>query len=203
MAIAMMAKSAARFGYETLIVTDERTQIAAPWLRVGSAMDDGLMMWLLKAQAAAIKASEEPAVMVSPDTLISGRLDFLMGSWDLSILTRTKPKPIVNSVIGFRPGPAVARMWDEIVDIAAGLPDESREWGADIDAVVNRLDIRRDEDKVRVVDGVTVKLIPLHGKFKSVPREGPARMLGAPIWDFKGPRKARMVEYAGLLNAHI
>jgi hypothetical protein len=201
-AIGMMAKSCERFGYRTLVVTDTVTEIESPWLRVGNASDEGLMMWLLRAQHAAIVASKEPSVMVSPDTLIAKPLNFLVGHWDLALLTRKKPKPIINSVIAFRPSPTVSSLWAQIVILAAGLPANSREWGADIDAVVERLAIQFNEDSTRNVDGVSVRLLPMEGKFQSVRHDRQPHHIQVPIWDFKGSRKRHMRGYARLLNAH-
>jgi hypothetical protein len=171
-------------------------------LRVGNAKDEGLMMWLLRAQHAAIVASQEPAIMVSPDTLIARPLNFLAGHWDLALLTRRKPKPIINSVIAFKPTPAVANLWGEIVTIAADLPEHSREWGADIDAVVDRLAIQFNEDATRNVGGASVRFLPMEGKFQSVRHDRQPHHMQVPIWDFKGSRKKHMRGYARLLNAH-
>lgn len=198
----MLEKSAAKFGYRTLVVTDSGTDIESPWLRVGSAKDDGLMMWILKAQHAAIQNADAPAIMISPDTLIAKPLDFMTG-FDLTLLTRPKPKPIINSVIAFAPSDALASLWDEIVRLAENLPDDSREWGADIDAVVQRLQIRPNESGSRNVAGVNTRFIPVEGRFQSVKRDRAPYMLQAPIWDFKGARKSLMHGYARLLNAHL
>jgi hypothetical protein len=202
-AVKMMAKSGERFGYRTLVVTDSATDIEGPWLRVGNARAEGLMMWLLRAQHAAICASTEPSIMVSPDTLIAKPLNFLMGFWDLALLTRRKPKPIINSVIAFKPTPAVASLWSDIVILAAGLPQHSRDWGADIDAVVDSLAIQFNEDSTRQIDGVCVRLLPMEGKFQSVRHDRQPHHMQAPLWDFKGSRKRHMRGYARLLNAHI
>lgn len=198
----MLEKSAAKFGYRTLVVTDEKTEIESPWLRAGDAKEDGLMMWLLKAQYAAICKADAPAIMVSPDTLIAKPLDFLAGH-DLTLLTRKKPKPIINSVIAFTPSDALAALWDEIVRLAENLPADSREWGADIDAVVNRLAIKPNEKSIRSVAGVNVRLLAMDGLFQSVKRERAPHRIDAPIWDFKGARKSLMPGYARLLNAHL
>lgn len=203
-AIKMLEKSAAKFGYETLIVTDQDTEIDTPWLRWGDAKRDGVMMWLLKAQAKAIEQfSEDKAVMVSPDTLITKPLDFLFGPWDLSLLTRAKPKPIVNSVIGFRPTEQLANLWQNIVEEANALSDDSKAWGADIDAVVNVLRINPSENSGRIVNGVVVRMMPVDGIFQSVPKASDGRRINAPILDFKGPRKSLMASYAKAINAHI
>jgi hypothetical protein len=204
-AIRMLEKSAARFGYQTLIVTDRYTAMDAPWLRYGNALEDGLMMWLLRAQAAAMNGFDgEQAVMVSPDTLIAGKLDFLFGDWDVSLLTRRKPKPIINSVIGFRPSYALTDLWKTVVDAADCLPDESKQWGADIDAVVDVLEIQPMEDGVREIAGVKARLVPVTSRFQSIPKTAtkPFLMPDA-IWDFKGARKAMMPKYARLIDAHI
>ena len=201
-AILMLAKSGERFGYKTLVVTDSETDIENPWLRVGNAISDGLMMWILKAQYAAICKSSEPAVMVSPDTLIAKPLGFMVG-FDLMLLTRPKPKPIINSVIGFTPSDSLAVLWDEIVRVAENLPSDSLEWGADIDALVQRLQIQPNENGVRNVSGVNVRFLPVEGRFQSVKRDRAPYMLQSPIWDFKGARKSLMPGYARLIDADI
>lgn len=196
-AIKLLEKSAAKQGYETLVVTDEKTEIENPWLRVGDAMQDGLMMWLLKAQAAAIRAcADEMAVMVSPDTLIRQPLDFLFGNWHLALLTRLKPKPIVNSVMAFRPTPELAALWDSIITAAETLPPESKEWGADIDAVVQTLRILPRENSRRRIDGVLVKFIPMASHFESLRDASSPVRPGVSIVDFKGARKSLMQTYA-------
>lgn len=204
-AIKMLERSAARYGYQTLVVTDRYTAMDEPWLRCGNALEDGLMMWLLRAQATAMNAfGGERAVMVSPDTLIAGKLDFLFGDWDVSLLTRRKPKPIINSVIGFRPSYELTCLWKTIVDAADCLPDESKQWGADIDAVVDVLDIKPMEDAMRSIAGVNARFMPVTNLFQSIPKTAvrPSR-LPAAIWDFKGARKSMMHRYARLIDAHI
>lgn len=198
-AIGLLKRSAARFGCQTVVVTDAQTDIPA-WLRVGNAKADGVMTWLLQAQAAAIAACEsERAVMVSPDTLIAGPLDFLFGDWDVSIMTRVKPKPIVNSVIGFRPSARLWGLWQRVVSRAAELSDESKAWGADIDALVDVLGIRANENGMRDVCGVRARMMPLAGRFASAKLGERPRPMPVPIWDFKGERKALMPGYARLL----
>lgn len=186
-AIGWLRDSAARHGYETLVVTDTQTDIDA-WLRVGDAKASGLMLWILEAQAEAIRQADGPCVMVSPDSLVMGKLDGLFGNWELALLTRAKPKPIVNSVIAFQPKDRVHRLWLKIIENARTLPPSSREWGADIDAVVNCLNIRPHENGVRMVDLVRTKFIPMETVFTSVRDTKPT----TPIWDFKGNRKQNM-----------
>jgi len=186
-AIGWLRNSAAKQGYETLVVTDSKTDIDA-WLRVGDAKASGLMLWILEAQAEAIRSADGPCVMVSPDSLVMGSLDMLIGAWDVSILTRAKPKPIVNSVIGFRPSDRLHRLWLDVLETARRLPKESQEWGADIDALVDRLDIRPMESGVRNVEDVKVRLLPMDSVFTSVRDVAPK----TPIWDFKGNRKQKM-----------
>lgn len=195
----MLEKSGARFGYRTLVVTDMKTEIESPWLRVGDA-SEGLMMWILKAQHAAIKQSKEPAIMISPDTLIAKPLDFL-GGFDMTLITRHKPKPIINSVIAFKPSDALANLWGEVVDAAASLPADSLEWGADIDALVKHLKIQPNENGTRNTAGVTVRFMPMEGKFQSVRHDRIPHNIQAPIWDFKGSRKRHMRGYARLLKS--
>lgn len=193
-AIKWMRRSAEKQGYETLVVTDELTQIDA-WLRVGDARKDGLMLWILKAQAAAIRNADGPCVMVSPDSLVMGSLDCLMGEWDLTLLTREKPKPIVNSVIGFKPSEKLYQLWQRFIEHADGLSEASREWGADIDAPVSYMNIEASESGVRVVDDVKTRFLPMESVFTSVNQrfyEDPK----TPIWDFKGGRKRLMERYA-------
>lgn len=199
-AIKMLKKSGERFGYRTLVVTDQKTEINDPWLRIGDA-SEGLMMWILKAQHAAIQNADAPAIMISPDTLIAKPLDFLAG-FDLTLLTRQKPKPIINSVIAFRPSDTLANLWGEVVRTAESLPAESLEWGADIDALVQRLSIKPNENGWRSVAGVSVRFMPMDGKFQSVKHGRLPCVLNAPLWDFKGARKHLMRGYARLLDCH-
>lgn len=199
-AIALLTASAARFGYPVTVVTDISTPMQAPVIRVGDAKEQGLMQWLLHAQAETIARADEPSVMVSPDTLIAGRLDWMFGQWDLALLTRAKPKPIVNSVIAFIPSDELLATWRRIESRAEGLSAESLAWGADIDAVVDVLSIAPAEDGERMVDGVRVRLLPMKGRFHSVRRDALPVHSPAPIWDFKGARKSQMPGYAGLLG---
>lgn len=186
-AIGWLRDSGAKQGYETLVVTDTKTDIDA-WLRVGDAKTSGLMLWILEAQAETIRQAEGPSVMVSPDSLVMGSLDMLIGAWDVSLLTRRKPKPIVNSVIGFAPSERLHRLWLDVLETARSLPRESQEWGADIDALVDRLSIRPLESGVRNVSGVKVRFMPMGSVFTSVRDVAPS----TPIWDFKGERKQQM-----------
>lgn len=189
-AIAWLRDSAAKQGYETLVATDSKTEIDA-WLRVGDAKASGLMLWILEAQAEAIRLADGPCVMVSPDSLVMGSLDMLIGAWDVSILTRVRPKPIVNSVIGFNPSERLHRLWLDVLETARSLPRESQEWGADIDALVERLSICPLESGVRKVSGVKVRFIPMDSVFTSVRDTAPK----TPIWDFKGNRKQKMQRF--------
>lgn len=186
-AIGWLRDSAAKQGYETLVVTDTQTDIDA-WLRVGDAKESGLMLWILEAQAEAIRQSDGPCVMVSPDSLVMGSLDVLFGAWDVALLTRAKPKPIVNSVIGFTPSERLHRLWLRVLSTARNLPAESQEWGADIDALVDCMKICPLESGVREVEGVAVNFIPMYSVFTSVRDTKPT----TPIWDFKGNRKQHM-----------
>jgi hypothetical protein len=197
-AIKELEQCGRRFGVETLVVTDTKTDLPA-WLRTGDATARGIMLWLLDAQLEAIRTAEEPIVMVSPDTLIAGPLDFLFGMWDVCILTRPRPKPIINSVIALHPSQKVAGLWERICQRARLLPPESREWGADIDAVVDELTIKPMENGKRKVAGVDVRFMPVNGHFVSVPSGRNANRLSEPLWDFKGSRKALMPSYAALL----
>lgn len=189
-AIGWLTESARRQGYETLLVTDTKTGIDA-WLRVGDAKQSGLMLWILEAQAEAIRASAGPSVMVSPDSLVMGKLDALIGDCDVSLLTRAKPKPIVNSVIGFVPSERLYLLWLDVLRTAQRLPADSQEWGADIDALVECLGILPSESGVRTVGDAKVKLIPMDSVFTSVRDTKPK----TPIWDFKGERKKHMHRY--------
>lgn len=189
-AMRMLSASAEKsLGVETLVATDSRTSIPAA-LRVGDAKRDGLMLWLLDAQAACMEVFAGDLLLVSPDTLINGPVP-MFGDWDLCLLTRAKPKPIVNSVIAVRSGPAVSKLWARIAREARGLSEESKAWGADIDAVVNALQIKPLESGIRTVDGVRVRFLPINGVFETVNGRRPS----VPIWDFKGKRKKIMHQY--------
>jgi hypothetical protein len=201
LAIKTMEKSAQRFGYQTAVVTDENTEIDDPWLRFGDAKQDGVMMWLLKAQGAAIASfTGERAVMVSPDTIIAAPLEFLFGRQGLTLFTRRKPKPIVNSVIAFCPSTGLNSLWGEVLNRAETLPHESKVWGADIDALVETARVSPLEDCIRRVGAVDIRLMPITGRFESVRTNGEVRRLNASIWDFKGQRKALMQRYARLVG---
>lgn len=197
-AIGQLTRTAALQNVQTSVVTDSVTDMPGAWLRVGNAMQSGLMLWLLDAQHATIKAADGPMAMVSPDTLISKRIGCLSGDWDLCLLTRKKPKPIINSVIGFNPSERLSTLWGNICNSARSLSKESKEWGADIDALVQYLDIKPAENRTRTVDGVKVRLMPIDGVFQTVPANSSAK-LDAVFWDFKGNRKRMMREYAGRL----
>lgn len=185
---------------DTDIVTDMTTQLTQGlFFRIGDARAEGLMLWLIDAQAAAIAAAEEPLLLVSPDTLIAGPLDVLFGDWDMCLLTRARPRPIVNSVISVVPGIKVARLWNRMAIEARGLPAHSRIWGADIDILVETLKIHPGEDAIREIDGVRVRLMPMASVLKSVDAAAQPRRLPVPIWDFKGRRKQLMPAYAALL----
>lgn len=188
----------ASLGVETMVVTDERTAVEGPALRVGDARAEGVMLWLLDAQAEAIRTWTGQLLMVSPDTLIAGRLDVLFGDWDVCLLTRARPKPIVNSVIAVRANAAVAARWDAIARAARAMPADSRAWGADIDALVDAFAVRPREDGIREAGDLRVRLLPIDGVFRSAAAPQPQR-LAEPIWDFKGARKAWMPGYAALL----
>jgi hypothetical protein len=196
-AIHWLEKSSSRQGYKVQTVTDEKTDLPA-WLRVGDAKRDGLMRWILQAQAKAIREAKEPSVMVSPDSLVMGPLNDLFGGWDVVLLTRSKPKPIVNSVIAFNPSERLANLWDRLATYAERLDKSSLEWGADIDALVSYMAIQPLENGVRMVDDVRVRFMPMHTIFTSVERMtlSPPK---TPIWDFKGSRKRLMAKYAGML----
>lgn len=199
-AITQLQRTArAALGADTVVVTDWETRMHGAVLRTGNARSEGIMLWLLDAQAAAIRASREPLLMVSPDTLIAGPLDVLFGDWDVCLLTRARPTPIINSVIAVQPRQRVLEFWLDVALEARRLPETSRQWGADIDALVQALDIKPREDGIRDVHGIRFRFMPVDGIFQSIELAGPAQRLPVPIWDFKGARKARMQDYAELL----
>lgn len=197
-AIRHLAKSARKYlNAETFTVTDEHTKVECPYpIRVGDAMRTGLMLWLLQAQAAAIWQTHGNLLMVSPDTLIAGKLDMLFGEWDVCLLTRERPTPIINSVIAVRPSAKLALFWSGILDSAKQVTGKSAEWGVDVDAVVDAFQVKPSEDTIREVNGLRVRLLPITGVFESV-KEG--RRPQAKIWDFKGFRKRLMPQYAAML----
>ena len=204
-AIDQLERSGRAFGYQTLVVTDAHTDLRGrkAWERHGDAKAQSIMLWLLDAQAWAVSEARaqgfDRIVMISPDTLVARPLDFLFGRWDVAMLTRSKPKPIVNSVISARPSPAVSRLWSLFCERARHLPPESQAWGADIDAPVDVLQIRPMENAVRGFNGVAVRFLPINGRFASVPLGAQASRINVPLWDFKGARKALMPAYARLL----
>lgn len=201
-AIADLERSvAASLGASTLLFTDAHTPCARECIRVGDAKAEGVIMWLLDAQAAAIRHMTEPFLMISPDTLIAGPLDMLFGDWDVCLLTRERPKAIVNSVVAVRPSAALASLWEGAARVARVLPADAREWGADLDVLVSVFGIQAREDAVRDVAGVRIRLMDMDRVFQSAhPRQVPAR-LPVPIWDFKGVRKKLMPQYAEILFA--
>lgn len=199
-AIADLERSvAAKLGVSTTLVTDSLTSTDRDCIRVGDAKAEGVIMWLLDAQAAAIKAFDEPFLMISPDTLIAGKLDMLFGDWDVCLLTRPRPKAIVNSVIAVKPTRALATLWSGAARGARALPAGARAWGADLDAIISAFQIRPNEDALREVDGVRVRLMPMEPVFRSVTLKAPAEPMPVAIWDFKGSRKRLMPQYAGML----
>jgi hypothetical protein len=198
-AIGELSRTAGKANLPTRVVTDTNTDLPGAWLRAGDAKQAGLMLWLLDAQEAAIWNADAPMVMVSPDTLIAGRLNMLFGAWDICLLTRKKPKPIVNSVIAVNPSERVGKLWNRVCAYARRLPEESRSWGADIDALVDMLAIKPMENGIREFDGVRVRFMPMNTVFQSVPSATPHRRLPVPLWDFKGSRKRLMPTYARLL----
>lgn len=195
-AMAWLERSAALQGYPTKVVTDTQTELEA-WLRVGNARKSGLMKWILESQTEAIRQASGPSVMVSPDSLVMGSLDALFGGWDVVLLTRKKPKPIVNSVIAFQPSDRLARLWQRMAAHSKCLDAKSLEWGADIDALVSYMNISQSENCTRMIDDVRVRFMPMEPVFTSVSRSG-ARA-NTPIWDFKGSRKSLMAQHARAL----
>lgn len=196
---ALAASAVKSLGVGTDIVTDAATVIQGASLRVGDANRDGVMLWLLDAQAAAIRASAGRLLMVSPDTLIAGPLDCLFGDWDVCLLTRDRPKPLINSVIAVEASPRVADWWEGRALAGRCCSPESQAWGADVDVLVDAVQIKPSEDCVRGVDGLRFRLMPAASIFRSVDMVGRAKRYRQAIWDFKGQRKARMPEYAALL----
>lgn len=199
-AVADLERSvAANIGASTLLFTDRRTPSARDCVRVGDAQSEGVILWLLDAQAVAVREMTESFLMISPDTLIAGPLDMLFGNWDVCLLTRTSPKFIVNSVIAVRPGAAVASLWERAARDARTMPADDRAWGADLDVLVSAFGIQPEENSVREVEGVCVRLMPMRTVFQSVSFRGQPTRLPLPIWDFKGARKRLMPKYAEIL----
>lgn len=185
---------------ETFLVTDTRTTVAKPAIRVGDAKAESVILWLLDAQAAAIRAFDgQRLVMASPDALIAGPLDMLFGDWDVCLLTRNSPKFIVNSVVAVKASAKLADKWDQIARDARKLSPDARAWGADLDAVIDAFQIRPSENSVREVDGIRARFMPIDGVFRSVDYRGKVQPLTEPVWDFKGLRKQLMPAYARLL----
>lgn len=183
---------------DTVVVTDKHTQLDYDVLRVGDARKESVILWLLDAQAMVMREMTERSLLVSPDTLITGPLDFLFGDqWDVCLLTRPRPKAIVNSVIAARPAPALGELWTKAARAARALPLEAQAWGADLDAVIAAFRIQPNELAVREVDGVRARFQPIEGIFRSV-RAGRVEQHPEPIWDFKGGRKAMLPQHAAL-----
>jgi hypothetical protein len=192
-----IAQMVSTLPYPFSIISDHNTAAKLPVHRFSNAKEHGLMLWLLDAQAEAIRISDEDILMVSPDTLFNGVPHAMIGDWDLCLLTRKSPKPIVNSVIYAKQN---AYCFFRKISLQARLlTDDSKEWGADIDAIVNALNIQPNEDCIREFDGIKVRLLPIDGVFKSVDCWNPAVRLQEPVLDFKGQRKSRMTEYFNLL----
>lgn len=187
-------------GADMVVVTDAHTQLDYDVLRVGDARKESVILWLLDAQAMVMREAEGKCLLVSPDTLIAGPLDLLFGDrWDVCLLTRPRPKAIVNSVIAARPTRALGEMWTKLARAARALPLDAQAWGADLDAVIAAFRIQPSERGVREVDGVRARLQPIDGIFRSV-RAGRVETHPEPILDFKGGRKAILPQYAALLQ---
>lgn len=184
-------------GADLMIYTDAHTPWDREVVRVGDARAESIILWLLDAQAAAFRDLRGHCLLVSPDTLITGPLDILFGSWDVCLFTRWRPKEIVNSVIAAKPTDALGTLWTRIAREARALPADAKAWGADLDAVIAALRIQPSERCVRDVQGVRVRLQPIEGMFRSV-NFGKVQRYPEPIWDFKGARKALMPAYAAL-----
>lgn len=192
----LTASARKQLGAETFTVTDEHTRVECQRpVRVGDAKRAGIMLWLLQAQAAAIWQTQGNFLMVSPDTLIAGPLDMLFGDWDVCLLTRERPTPVINSVIAVRPSAKLALFWSAMAESAKTVSGKRGEWGVDVDAVVDAFAVKPSEDAIREVGGITVRLLPTAGVFESVKDKKPR----VPIWDFKGFRKRRMPQYAAML----
>lgn len=201
-AIDALERSVKKFlGSDLIIYTDAHTPWDRDVVRVGDARTESIILWLLDAQAAAFREMRGDCVLVSPDTLITGPLDTLFGSWDICLLTRPRPKAIVNSVIAARPTKRLGSLWTRIAQDARKLSPDARAWGADLDAVIDALRIQPSEKTVRSVDGVTVRFRPIDGIFRSVDQKGAVEPYREVVWDFKGARKLLMPAYAQMLLA--
>lgn len=188
---------------DMIVVTDKHTPFDRDVLRVGDARRESVIMWLLDAQAMVMREAQGRCLLISPDTLIAGPLDFLFGAaWDVCLLTRPRPKAIVNSVIAATPTAALGDMWTKLARAARALPPDARAWGADLDAVIAALRIQPSEHGVREVEGVRARFQPIDGLFKSV-RAGRVEQHPEVIWDFKGARKAVLPQHAALLGCAL
>ena len=196
-AVGRLGRSARRaMACGTLVLTDPATPLAGPALRV-PVRDGFLMLWLLDSVLAYLEspAFDRDTVLVSPDSLVLGDLRPWLGGYDVGLLTRDRPKPILNSVMGFplagRAG--AVRLFRRACDHASGLDEAALLWGADIDAVVAVTGVRPGEAGTRDVGGSRVRFLPAAGVLRSI---RPADLAGPrpaePVADFKGRRKRWM-----------
>jgi len=128
-------------GCETVALTDETTDFPMSAFRFPTS-EPKLMLWILEVSLAYLKSEhfDRPTVFVSPDVLVLSDLRPYFKA-DLTILVRTAEKyherPIVN-VMQWWPMSArerLIRFYQQALNVARVLPEESQKWGADSDAI--------------------------------------------------------------------
>src|ERR1041384_7933234 len=146
-AIAMLADSVRRtLGCPFHVITDVAADVtAAPTLRY-ETRERRLMLRNLGVGACCVESDDfdRDTVMLDSDQLIVGDLRpwFQLGSFDLGILVRPRPKampgiPILNGVqfLAHRGKAKLSTFYRQALAVARTLPEEQIQWGADTEAL--------------------------------------------------------------------
>lgn len=212
-AAARMLRASVRHacGCETVLLTDQATNVAElPAFRYVST-EPHLMIWILEVSLAYLKspAFDCDTVFLSPDTLVTSSLRQYFEA-DLTILIRThkkyRTKPILNAAQWW---PVASKekliaFYERVLSEARGLVPELIKWGADtyaLQQILEPLVLGKQErgdltvsfrEAQTVLLSISKSTVALLTARRAIPRP-PA---GVPIVDFKGAaRKHVMAAY--------
>ena len=201
-ALRMLRRSAlTRAGVEVFAITD--SELPVPHYRY-LTREPLLMLWVLEVSLAYIESDDfdQDTVFLSPDSLVLRPLD-LFGGFDIAVTARDPEisNPLLNGLQWWSVAakPKLARLYRAALQIARGLSEEEKAWGADTVPLVQLLGPfapglhRRGELDLRVFPVGTLSTIEAISMQHI--REGKPKSLNSVVVDFKFWNKGHMVEF--------
>ena len=198
----LRASGLARAGIETYAISD--VELPVPHYRYPSK-EQSLMIWMLEVSLSYLESEDfdQDTVLLGADSIVLKPFD-MFGGFDIAITSRL-PKFFANPLMnGWQLWPIASkvgliRLFRMALDIAHGLPDEEKAWGADTKPLIMLLGPIKPGDFIR--SGMRVRIFPppmlmtLTISLMNKMRVGKKVAAGATTVDFKALAKLHMREY--------